>query len=771
MAPANASTRGATTIAVGRIAEELHFHALSEGPTQRGGILDADAIAHLRAPGAMAVFRDSALLSLPLVRTLTAAPVLIGLLPPLERPDESPEEIAAAARALPASVAVIGLNGREALEPYLREIGRSARLLDDLDDSILDHVEASAPDYAALLRHGRRLRPNATAVLRRHPSPRTIRGDSPRMLSGLLGDGDRLNDHLFIEQLVRIGGTSYALPGIRDRVELAERVVPGLVDTRDSVARHLATLRYELYRLAGPASPTAFTTPALALEEGLPLAVASVRGRVHETRPDTESLSLDEIVGRCRAAGLRRCEPDGSAIGYEEYRAARVALEAHPELDPLTRAELEVIGQQLAVDCSDFTAESGHAAAVEGILEALPPEQRHTTAARRIEADSALVNAIAAIHGVDSAASFPALRTAIINGADASPDVLFEARGLLAYVLALYGELPGAHALIAELGAEAEGVRGAARAPYDIARLFTTGSVSDDEALVEARARAARSAPGTSMVAFHEYTLMLTSYLSKDANTGLDAHKRFLRECEQRPVSPRIQRMAGYSRALLQAAVGDLAGARASIAAPTATPWFEPESGDSFVRALILARIRLAAGAYEQVLAATAPGGPISETAALRMQARYAPACLAARAAALRANGERSTSSGLFHRALAMSAAQNEYIALLGCETPELRDWLRELDPAEYPPGVDADTVAAILRRPLFVEMPLPQLTRQERKVLFLLSTGRSAAAIAAELTISANTIKTHLRQIYRKLGVSSREQAVVVADERGLLL
>lgn len=53
------------------------------------------------------------------------------------------------------------------------------------------------------------------------------------------------------------------------------------------------------------------------------------------------------------------------------------------------------------------------------------------------------------------------------------------------------------------------------------------------------------------------------------------------------------------------------------------------------------------------------------------------------------------------------------------------------------------------------------ELTRAERKVVAALATGASLAEIAEELFISRNTLKTHLRRVYRKLGVSGRSAAV----------
>ncbi|MFL6141443.1 MAG: LuxR C-terminal-related transcriptional regulator [Labedaea sp.] len=61
-------------------------------------------------------------------------------------------------------------------------------------------------------------------------------------------------------------------------------------------------------------------------------------------------------------------------------------------------------------------------------------------------------------------------------------------------------------------------------------------------------------------------------------------------------------------------------------------------------------------------------------------------------------------------------------------------------------------------------------LTERERTVLRLLPTVRSLEEIADDLMVSPNTVKTHMRAIYRKLGVGSRREAVTSATERGLV-
>jgi LuxR family maltose regulon positive regulatory protein len=73
------------------------------------------------------------------------------------------------------------------------------------------------------------------------------------------------------------------------------------------------------------------------------------------------------------------------------------------------------------------------------------------------------------------------------------------------------------------------------------------------------------------------------------------------------------------------------------------------------------------------------------------------------------------------------------------------------------------------LRRELAVPPTVP-MTARERAVLRLLPAQRSFEEIADDLTVSANTVKTHVRAIYAKLGVTHRRDAVAVALERGLL-
>lgn len=62
-------------------------------------------------------------------------------------------------------------------------------------------------------------------------------------------------------------------------------------------------------------------------------------------------------------------------------------------------------------------------------------------------------------------------------------------------------------------------------------------------------------------------------------------------------------------------------------------------------------------------------------------------------------------------------------------------------------------------------------LSQRESEVLELMVRGSSNRAIAARLVLGEETIKTHVRSIYRKLGVNDRSQAVAVALREGVFL
>jgi DNA-binding CsgD family transcriptional regulator len=63
-----------------------------------------------------------------------------------------------------------------------------------------------------------------------------------------------------------------------------------------------------------------------------------------------------------------------------------------------------------------------------------------------------------------------------------------------------------------------------------------------------------------------------------------------------------------------------------------------------------------------------------------------------------------------------------------------------------------------------------PRLTARETEVLRLLASGGAYAEIGRELHIELNTVRTHIRSIYEKLGVINRAEAVNIGWSLRLL-
>ena len=64
---------------------------------------------------------------------------------------------------------------------------------------------------------------------------------------------------------------------------------------------------------------------------------------------------------------------------------------------------------------------------------------------------------------------------------------------------------------------------------------------------------------------------------------------------------------------------------------------------------------------------------------------------------------------------------------------------------------------------------PLAPLTRRERVVLSNLSEDVTLEQIASKLFVTRNTVKSQVRSLYRKLGVSTRAEAVAWARAAGI--
>jgi DNA-binding NarL/FixJ family response regulator len=72
-------------------------------------------------------------------------------------------------------------------------------------------------------------------------------------------------------------------------------------------------------------------------------------------------------------------------------------------------------------------------------------------------------------------------------------------------------------------------------------------------------------------------------------------------------------------------------------------------------------------------------------------------------------------------------------------------------------------------QNPSQIDPVLKQLTDQERQILSHLADGEDNGTIVEGLFISKNTLKTHMHNIFTKIGVSNRTQAALWAIRNGL--
>jgi DNA-binding NarL/FixJ family response regulator len=119
----------------------------------------------------------------------------------------------------------------------------------------------------------------------------------------------------------------------------------------------------------------------------------------------------------------------------------------------------------------------------------------------------------------------------------------------------------------------------------------------------------------------------------------------------------------------------------------------------------------------------------------------------------------------------AMRAGARGYV-VKGADTDDV---LRALESvargdAVFGPAV-AGRVLSYLTRPLSARDPLlfPELSAREREVLELMARGLSNGEIARRLFVSPKTIRNHASNVFTKLQVSDRSEAVLRARRAGL--
>jgi DNA-binding NarL/FixJ family response regulator len=85
-------------------------------------------------------------------------------------------------------------------------------------------------------------------------------------------------------------------------------------------------------------------------------------------------------------------------------------------------------------------------------------------------------------------------------------------------------------------------------------------------------------------------------------------------------------------------------------------------------------------------------------------------------------------------------------------------------------PSVTKRLIEEYARRPRRDEQRTSHLTARELEVLVAIGRGLSNQELADQLFIAPNTVKTHVKRVFAKIGARDRAQAVVIAYEEGLL-
>jgi LuxR family maltose regulon positive regulatory protein len=223
--------------------------------------------------------------------------------------------------------------------------------------------------------------------------------------------------------------------------------------------------------------------------------------------------------------------------------------------------------------------------------------------------------------------------------------------------------------------------------------------------------------------------------------------------------APRLmQLLFGSAVARLLAAGGDTDAAARALAAEGDV--------DTPVIAAVRARVHLQTGRPWEAIDALAPA--IEQTAA-NVEIPGAIEVLLLDSVARRELRDREASTGSLERALQLAAPDRQRRAFLE-GGPAMRQMLA--DHVRTGSGNRAflgDLLEVFdhgVPRPAVGQL-LEPLSERESAVLSYLPTMLSNQEIAAELFVSVNTVKTHLRSIYRKLGTSNRRDAVAAARSR----
>ncbi len=126
--------------------------------------------------------------------------------------------------------------------------------------------------------------------------------------------------------------------------------------------------------------------------------------------------------------------------------------------------------------------------------------------------------------------------------------------------------------------------------------------------------------------------------------------------------------------------------------------------------------------------------------------------------------------ANLMQATLEARTALEEAVAATAAATQRVRSVTAALEDALVLLAETGPASAASPARPLPPAPHVEALSPREREVLALVAEGRSNKAIATELYVSPNTIKTHVASLLNKLRAETRVQLAVIAARQGTI-
>lgn len=380
--------------------------------------------------------------------------------------------------------------------------------------------------------------------------------------------------------------------------------------------------------------------------------------------------------------------------------------------------------------------------------------------------------------------------------ATGNPFTIFRGITLLGRLQMMQGRLRQAAATFAEAQQAAQGSDGAGSHVMGATYFFGMGELfyerNELDAAQEQVAQGMQTVTGSltvsaEMIAWGYLLLARLKQAGGDSAGALETLDAFAELARRRDMFPPLRRAASAARVPVWLAQGNFAAARRwmeSLELPLdADPGFAHEG-----EFLALARVHIGLarqGAPAQLEPVVARLDRLREVAENDGRMRSVIEILVLRALAFAAQSDPDDALVELARALALAAPEG-YIRLFvdegrpmqlllqeaaarGIGTDDARARLAAFPRANGPLADGGSSVGPGLSPAASLALVEP-LSEREREVLRLIAAGESNREMARALVVSLGTVKKHLNNIYGKLGVSSRTQAVARGRELNLL-